>query len=147
MNSLVVMENKAPASATITEVHTGSARDRDVDIWTVGGLKMHLDSVMLIDQQKQPLQAEDAPKEAASNAAIQWAQPILQSGGGTLLLLSLSEMTLPRGAEFTAVIDGDTLPDRSAEEAAHPAQVGRQHGEAPVTRYYPHISLGPTPTP
>jgi len=146
MNNLVVIANKAPASATITEVHTGSARDRDVDIWPLGGLKMHLDSVMLIDQQKQPLQAEDAPKEAASNAAVQWAQPILQSGGGTLLLLSLSEMTLPRGAEFTAVMSGDTLLDRSAVEAAQPAQVVRKHGDASVTVYYPHIWLGPSLT-
>src|SRR5260370_26296173 len=146
MNSLVVMENKAPASATITEVHTGSARDRDVDIWPLGGLKMHLDSVMLIDQQKQPLQAEDAPKEAATNAAVRWAQPILQSGGGTLLLLALNEETLPRGAEFTAVMSGDTLLDRSTVEAAQPAPVVRKHGDASVTVYYPYIWLGPSLT-
>src|SRR6266567_6479325 len=88
---------------------------------------------MLIDQQKQPLQAEDAPKEAATNAAVRWAQPILQSGGGTLLLLALNEETLPRGAEFTAVMSGDTLLDRSTVEAAQPAPVVRKHGDASVT--------------
>src|SRR5260370_31670282 len=130
MDNLVVIANKAPASATITEVHTGSARDRDVDIWPLGGLKWHLDSVTLIDQQRQPLQAEDVPKEAATNAAVQWAQPILQSGGGTLLLLALNEETLPRGAVFTAVMSRDTLLDTSTVEATQPAQVGRKHREA-----------------
>src|SRR5260370_4894460 len=56
VDNLVVIANKAPASATITEVHTRSARDRDVDIWPLRGLKVHLDSATLIDLQKQPLQ-------------------------------------------------------------------------------------------
>ena len=144
VDNLVVIANKAPAWATITEVHKGGVRD--ADIWPLGGLKLRLDSVMLVDQQKQPLQAEDAPKKAATNAAVEWAQPILQTGGGTLLLLSLNEMMLPRGAEVTAVMSGDTLLDRSAVEAAQPAPAVRKHGDASVTVYYPHIWLGPSLT-
>src|SRR6266481_3055758 len=142
VDNLVVIGNKAAASATITEVHKGGVKD--ADIWPVGGLKMHLDSVMLIDQQKQPLQAEDAPKVAATNAAVYWAQPILQSGGGTLLLLSLNEETLPRGAVFTAVMSGDTSLDRSVVGAAQPAPVLKQHGDASLTVYCPHVWKGPS---
>jgi hypothetical protein len=142
VDNLVVIANKAPASGAITEVHKGGVKD--ADLWPQGGLKLRLDSVMLIDQQKQPLQAEDAPKEAATNTAVYWAQPILQSGGGTLLLLSLNEVTLSRGAVFTAVISGDTLLARSAVEAAQPAPVVRKHGDASVTVYYPSIWWGPS---
>src|SRR5260370_38671446 len=38
------------------------------------------------------------------------------------------------------------LLDRSAVEAAQPAQVVRKHGDASVTVYYPHIWLGPSLT-
>jgi len=68
VDNLVVIANKAPASGAIREVHKDGVRD--ADLWPQGGLKLRLDSVMLIDQQKQPLQAEDAPKEAATNAAV-----------------------------------------------------------------------------
>src|SRR5260370_392476 len=144
VDNLVVIANKAPAWATITEVHKGGVRD--ADIWPLGGLKLRLDSVMLVDQQKQPLQAEDAPKKAATNAAVEWAQPILQTGGGTLLLLSLNEMMLPRGAEVTAVLSRGTFLDTSPPAAAQPPQGGKRHPQPPITEYYPHKQAGPTPT-
>jgi len=37
---------------------------------------------MLIDQQKQPLQAQDAPKEAPTNAAVEWARPVFPNEAG-----------------------------------------------------------------
>jgi hypothetical protein len=144
VDNLVVIANKALASATITEVYKPG---QEVSMyWHAGGLKLQFDSVMLIDQQKQVLQAQDAPKEAATNAAVEWAQPVLPNSGGTLLLLALNEETLSRGAVFTAVISGDSLLDRSAVEATQPAQVVRKHGDASVTVYYPHIWLGPSLT-
>src|SRR5436853_2591726 len=147
LDNLVVIANKAPASATITEITEVYKPGQEVSMyWHGGGLKLRLDSVMLIDQQKQVLQAQDAPKEAVTNAAVEWAEPILPNSGGTLLLLALKEETLPRGAVFTAVMNGDTLLDRSAVEAAQPAPVVRKHGDASVIVYYPHIWLGPSLT-
>src|SRR5205807_5662635 len=61
VDNLVVIANKAPASATITEVYK-SGQEVAMD-WHAGGLKLQMDSVMLTDQQKQPLKAQDAPKE------------------------------------------------------------------------------------
>lgn len=142
LDNLVVIANKAPASATITEVYKPG---QEVSMyWHAGGLKLRLDSVMLIDQQKQLLQAQDAPKEAVTNAAVEWAEPIFPNSGGTLLLLALNEVTLPRGAVFTAVMNGDTLLDRSAVEAAQLEPVVRKHGDASVTVYYPSIWWGPS---
>ena len=144
VDNLVVIANKALASATITEVYKPG---QEVSMyWHAGGLRLRLDSVMLIDQQKQMLQAQDAPKEATTNAAVEWAEPIFPNSGGTLLLLALKEETLPRGAVFTSVMSGDTLLDRSAVEAAQPAQAVRKHGAASVTVYYPPIWLGPSLT-
>src|SRR2546429_563121 len=142
VDNLVVIANKAPASATITEVYK-SGQEVAMD-WHAGGLKLQMDSVMLTDQQKQPLQAQDAPKEAATNAAVEWAHPIIPNRGGTLLLVALNEETLPRGAVFTAVMSGDTLLDRSPGEAAQPTPVLKKHGEASGKSYYPHLWLGPT---
>jgi len=148
VDNLVVIANKAPASATITEVYK-SGQEVAMD-WHAGGLKLQMDSVMLTDQQKQPLQAQDAPKEAATNAAVEWAHPIFPNRGGTLggtlLLVALNEETLPRGAVFTAVMSGDTLLDRSAVEAAQPTPVLKKHGDASVTVYYPHVWLAPSLT-
>jgi len=141
-DNLVVIANKAPASGTITEVYK-SGQEVAMD-WHAGGLRLQLDSVMLIDQQKQPLQAQDAPKEAPTNAAVEWARPVFPNEGGTRLLLALKEVTLPRGAVFTAVTSGDTLLDVSAVEAAQPAPVVRKHGQASVTVYYPHVWWGPS---
>jgi hypothetical protein len=140
VDNQVVIANKAPASATIREAPKGGVKD--ADIRPQGGLQLQLDSVLLIDRQKQPLLAEDAPKEAATNAAVEWARPILQSRGGTLLLLVLNENSLPRGTVFTAVMSGDTLLDRSAVEGTQPAPVVRKHGDASVTVYYPHVWWG-----
>jgi hypothetical protein len=142
VDNLVVIANKAPASATITEVYK-SGQEVAMD-WHAGGLKLQMDSVTLIDQQKQPLQAQDAPKEAATNAAVEWAHPIFPNRGGTLLLVALNEETLPRGAVFTAVMSEDTLLDRSAVEAAQPAPTVIKHGEASVMVYYPYVWWGPS---
>src|SRR5947207_7662285 len=141
-DNLVVIANKAPASGTITEVYK-SGQEVAMD-WHAGGLRLQLDSVMLIDQQKQPLQAQDAPKEAPTNAAVEWARPVFPNEGGTRLLLALNEVTLPRGAVFTAVTSGDTLLDVSAVEAAQPAPVVRKHGEAWVSVCYPNVWWGPS---
>ena len=139
-DNLVVIANKASASGTVTEVYK-SGQEVAMD-WHAGGLRLQLDSVMLIDQQKQPLQAQDVPKESPTNAAVEWARPVFPNEGGTRLLLALNEVTLPRGAVFTAVTSGDTLLARSAVEASQPPPVVRKHGDASVTIYYPSIWWG-----
>src|SRR5207244_4643083 len=71
VDNLVVIANKAPASATITEVYK-SGQEVAMD-WHAGGLKLQMDSVMLTDQQKQPLQEIGRARLNSSHQIISYA--------------------------------------------------------------------------
>jgi hypothetical protein len=142
VGDLVVIANKAPATATIeTAKEAGRA-------WRKGSLLLKLDTVMLLNQQMQPLRAWSAAEGKDTGAAIHWTNAVMQSYGFGLLFLPFAplqhgkEAAIPRGAVLEAVINGDVLLPRTVIEATQPKPSEPRHGPASVTFYYPDFGEG-----
>jgi hypothetical protein len=144
VGDLVVIANKAPATATI-QTAEGAGR-----AWKKGSLLLKLDKVTLVSQQQQPLRAWNAVKGKDTGAGAEWTNAVLQSYGFALLLLPFAplqhgnEAVMPRGTVLEAVINGDVLLRRDEFEAAQPAPAERRHGPASITFYYPDFGEGNT---
>jgi len=136
VGDLIVIANKAPATATI-ETAEGAGR-----AWRKGSLLLKLDKVTLLDRQQQPLRAWNAVKGKDTGAGAAWTNAVLQSYGFALLFLPLAplqhgnEAVMPRGTVLEAVINGDALLSRAVIEAAQPKPAEPRHGPASVTFYY-----------
>jgi hypothetical protein len=144
VGDLVVIPNKAPATATIETVK-GAGR-----AWRRGSLLLKLGTVMLLNEQQQPLRAWNAVKGKDTGAAADWTNAVLQSYGFALLFLPFAplqhgnEAVMPRGTELEAVINGDVLLSPAAIGAAQPKPAEPRFGPASVTFYYPDFGEGPS---
>jgi hypothetical protein len=142
VGDLVVIGNKAPATAII-ETAQGAGR-----AWRRGSLLLKLGTVMLLNEQQQPLRAWNAVRGKDTGAAADWTNAALQSYGFALLFLPFAplqhgnEAVMPRGTVLEAVINGDVLLSRAAIEAAQPKPAEPRRGPATVTFYYPDFGEG-----
>jgi hypothetical protein len=128
VGDLVVIGNKAPATAII-ETAQGAGR-----AWRRGSLLLKLGTVMLLNEQQQPLRAWNAVRGKDTGAAADWTNAALQIYGFALLFLPFAplqhgnEAVMPRGTVLEAVINGDVLLSRAAIEAAQPKPAEPRHG-------------------
>lgn len=139
VGDLVVIANKAPATATIENAH-GAGR-----AWRRGSLLLKLGTVTLLNERQQPLRAWNAVRGKDTGAAADWTNAVLQSYGFALLFLPFAplqhgnEAVMPRGTLLEAVIHGDVLLPRPAIETLQPMPAEPRHGPASVTFYYPDV--------
>lgn len=142
VGDLVVIANKAPASATI---QTASAAGR---AWRKGALLLKLGSVTLVNQQQQPLRAWGAVKGKDTGAATDWTNAVVQSYGLALFLLPFAPLQhgndaiLPRGTLFEAAINGDAQFSQADFATRQPKPPDSRHGPAFVTFYYQDLGEG-----
>jgi hypothetical protein len=135
VDNLVVIADKAPVSATVSEAHAAGMA------WHAGGLAMRMDFVTLVNQQKHGVQALTTAKGLPTEAAYNWTMGIIQSQGLLLLALPFAPLqhgkqaVIPKGSVFSVMLDGEVLLDRAEVEANQPA-VESKHGNASVTVYY-----------
>ena len=138
IGNLVVIANKAPATGTITEVKPAGRA------WHSGAMNIRLDSVMLVNQQLQPIDYIGALKGGPTNAAFEWTTAIMQTQGLALFLLPFSPLQhgnqaiLPPGTLLEAATRGDTLLKRATIESAQPKPPEIKPGPGAVTIYYPN---------
>lgn len=149
VGNLVVIVDKTPVLGTIESVK--SARRA----WRAGRLFLRLNTVTLLNQQQQPLRTVGALKGAATGAAGEWTEAVVQTQGLFLFGLPFAplqhgnEAVLRRGSILGAEINGDILLPRSEIEARQPQSAAAQepaetrHGPATVTFYYPDFGRGP----
>jgi hypothetical protein len=139
---LVVIANKAPAVGTIETVQNAKRA------WRAGRLIVKLQTVTLVDQKEQRLEAWNASKGADTGAGIEWTNAVLQSYGFALLALPFAplqhgnEAFLYKGALLDAATTGDALLPRADVEAAQPKPAEPRSGPAEVTVYYPDLGHG-----
>jgi len=144
VGDLVVISAKAPASGTITGVKPAGRR------WREGGVAIRLDSVTLVNQQEQAIEAEAASMGGPTYAASEWAQAIHDSGGWAFFFLPLaplqhgSQATLRRGTVLEAFTHGEAWLDRASIEASQPTPPAKKSGPGSVTLYYPITEQGYT---
>jgi hypothetical protein len=144
VDNLVVIGNKAPASATITAAHPAGMA------WRSGALELRMDTVALVDHQWVPLQAQNQAKGTKTDAAYAWTNAVVQSQGLAILFLPFAPLQhghqaiLPRGTVFAAETKAEALLDRATVEASQPGLAERKHGDAWVTIYYPRLGSSPS---
>ena len=142
VGDLVVIANKAPGTGT---VKTAEAAGR---AWHAGNLLLKLQTVTLLDQRQQPLQAWNAVKGAPTGADIEWVNAVTQSYGFMLLALPFAPLQhgnqalLYKGTLIEAITDGDVLLPRDVIEKAQPKPAEPRSGPASVTVYYPDVGGG-----
>ena len=142
VGDLVVIANKAPATATI---QTASAAGR---AWRKGALLLKLGSVTLVNQQQQPLRAWGAVKGKDTGAATDWTNAVVQSYGLALFLLPFAPLQhgndaiLPRGTLFEAAINGDARFSQADFVSLQPKPPDPRPGPASVTFYYQDLGEG-----
>jgi hypothetical protein len=118
---IVVIAKGANASATVTEVQPKRRMGRE------GKLDLTLDYVRLVDNEKAALTATAGGKGGSHTGAMVGAMAataIFTLGGSALfLLMHGKDITIPKGAETTAYINGDMTLDlaRFASGEANPA--------------------------
>jgi hypothetical protein len=117
----VVIAKGATASATVTMVQPKRRLGRE------GKLEMTLDSVRLIDNEKAALTATAGGKGGTHTGAMVGAMAataIFTLGGSALfLLMHGKDITIPKGTETTAYINGD-MQLNMAKFGATPADLG-----------------------
>ena len=144
VDGLVVIANKAPASATIVDTRSAGRA------WRAGTMAVKLQTVTLLNQQQQPLRAWSALKGVDTGAGMFWTNAVLQSYGFALLFLPLAPLqhgnqaTLRRGTVLEAAINEDALLPRAVIEAAQPKPAEPRQGPASVTIY--NSELGGLPS-
>lgn len=140
---LVVIANKAPATATIEDAKNAGAA------WRRGTLLLKMGTVTLLNSGQQPLRAWSSARGEDTGAPAAWSNAIIQSYGLALFLLPLAPLQhgndaiLPRGTVLEAVISGDVLLPRDVISAAQPKPAEPRQGPASVTFYYPDTGDGP----
>lgn len=106
---VVVIAKGATASATVTEAQPKRRMGRE------GKLEMTLDSVRLVDNEKAALTATAGGKGGSHVGAMTGAivaTAIFTLGGSALFLfMHGKDITIPKGAETTAYINGDMTLD------------------------------------
>ena len=142
VGDLVVIANKAPATATI---QTASAAGR---AWRKGTLLLKLGNVTLLNQQQQPLRAWGAAAGRPTGAAEDWASAIAQTYGLALFFLPFAPLQhgndaiLPRGALLEAAISGDAQLSPADFASVQPTPPDPRRGPASVTFYYQDLGEG-----
>jgi len=142
VGDLVVIANKAPAVGRI-EAAQNAGRG-----WRAGRLVLKLQTVMLVNQNQQQLEAWNASKGAGTGAAAEWTNAVLQSYGLALFALPFAPLQhgnqalLYKGTQLEAVTTGDALLPRGDIEAAQPKPAEPRSGPAIVTFYYPNFGHG-----
>ena len=135
VGDLVIIAGKAPASATIETANSAGRA------WRPGNILLKLNSVALVNQQKQPLRAWSATKGKDTGAGAAWTQAVFQSEGLALFALPFAPLQhgnqaiLRRGTVLGAAINGDISLPRADIEAAQPKPAEPRHGRAAVTIY------------
>lgn len=138
----VLIANKAPAAGTIKSAEAAGRA------WRAGHLLLNLQTVTLLDQRQQPLQAWNAVKGAPTGADIEWINAVTQTYGFALLALPFAPLQhgnqafLPKGTVIEAITDGDVLLPRDVIEKAQPKLAEPRSGPALVTIYYPDVGGG-----
>ena len=135
---LVVIANKAPAIGRIETVQSAGRA------WRAGRLVLKLQTVTLVNQNQQQLEAWNARKGADTGAAVEWTNAVLQSYGLALFALPFAPLQhgnqalLYKGTLLDAVTVGDAFLPRGDIEAAQPKPSEPRSGPAVVTFYYPN---------
>jgi len=115
---LVVIAKGATASATVTEAQPKRRMGRE------GKLEITLDSVRLVDNEKAALTASAGGKGGSHTGAMVGAMAataIFTLGGSALfLLMHGKDITIPKGAETTAYVNGDMQLDLTRFGASGP---------------------------
>jgi len=143
----VVIANKAMATGTIKSAEAAGRA------WHAGHLLLNLQTVTLLDQRQQRLQAWNAVKGAPTGADVEWASAITQSYGFALLALPFAPLQhgnqafLYKGTLIEAVTDGDVLLAREVVEKSQPKPAEPRTGPASVTIYYPDVGGGSSRVP
>lgn len=116
---VVVIAKGATASATVTEAQSKRRMGRE------GKLEMTLDYVRLVDNERAALTATAGGKGGSHTGAMIGAMvgtAIFTLGGSALfLLMHGKDITIPKGAETTAYINGDMQLDMTKFGVAPPA--------------------------
>jgi hypothetical protein len=137
---LVVIAKGANASATVTDVQPKRRMGRE------GKLDLTLDYVRLVDNEKAALTATAGGKGGSHTGAMVGAMAataIFTLGGSALfLLMHGKDITIPKGAETTAYINGDMSLDMARFVAPSAGSVPSQTPTGPV-----EASLGIDSTP
>ena len=142
VGDLVVIANKAPATATIESAKEAGRA------WRKGNLLLKLGTVTLLNQQQQPLRAWSAVAGKPTGAGEVWANAIAQTYGLALFFLPFAplqhgnEAILPRGALLEAAISGDVQLSQSEIAAVQPEPAPQRHGPASVTFYNQDLGEG-----
>ncbi len=135
----VVIAKGATASATVTEAQPKRRMGRE------GKLEMTLDYVRLVDNEKAALKATEGGKGGSNVGKMTGAivaTAIFTLGGSALFLfMHGKDITIPKGAELTAYINGDMPLDMSkfGVSTAAPAPT------APPAASQASISIDSTP--
>jgi len=112
--------------------------------WGRGVLELQMDSVTLVDHQKQSLQAQKRATGTDTNAAYDWTQAMAQTQGLAFLFLPPAPLQhghqaiLPRGRCSWLKARGRRC-SRAVVEAFQPTVETPKHGNAAVTIYYPKV--------
>jgi hypothetical protein len=139
---MVVIAKGANASATVTEVQPKRRMGRE------GKLDLTLDYVRLVDNEKAALTATAGGKGGSHTGAMVGAMAataIFTLGGSALfLLMHGKDITIPKGAETTAYVNGDMTLDM-AKFAGGGATSTQANAAAPASATQASLAIDSTP--
>jgi hypothetical protein len=125
---VVVIAKGANASATVTDAQAKRRMGR------AGKLDLTLDYVRLADSEKAALSANAGGKGGSHTGAMigaMAATAIFTLGGSALfLLMHGKDITIPKGAETTAYVNGDMRLDMAKFGVAHQVPAGQDPAQA-----------------
>lgn len=142
IGDLVVIANKAPAIGKIEAVQSAGRA------WRAGRLILKLETVKLVNQQPQRLEAWNATKGADTGAAIEWTNAVMQSYGLALFALPFAPLQhgnqafLYKGTLLDAITVGEASLPKGDIEAAQPKPAEPGSGPANVTFFYADVGHG-----
>jgi hypothetical protein len=140
---VVVIAKGANASATVTEAQPKRRMGRE------GKLEMTLDYVRLVDNEKAALTATSGGKGGSNVGKMTGAivaTAIFTLGGSALfLLMHGKDITIPKGAEITAYINGDMPLDMAKFGVAQAAPAPISAPSAPSSPVQASLNIESTP--